>query len=60
MAKHFIDIILVCFYYICLIYVLFCELTYMFFKYIRKDNRFKNIGFFKYLNEPIKVLKGDK
>lgn len=60
MVKHLIDVILICFYYFCLLYFLLCELSYFYFKHIKSDSRFKNIGFFKYLNSPIKILKGSK
>lgn len=46
------------FYWICFIYFIFCECTYMYFR-LRKDERFKNIGFFKYIEKPIKTLKGE-
>lgn len=59
MLKHTFEVILTSFYYFSLLYFLFCELSYFYFKRIKNDNRFKNIGFFNYLNSPIKILKGD-
>lgn len=60
MAKHLIDVILITFYYFGLLYFVFCECSYFYFKHIKKDDRLKNIGFFKYLNSSIRILKGDK
>lgn len=47
------------FYYICFAYFIFIEISYMYFK-IKKDVRFENVGLFKYMNSPIKILKGAK
>lgn len=46
-------------YLLSLIYFFYCEISYFFYK-IKKDVRFKDVGFFKYLGSPIKILKGDK
>ena len=55
MAKHIVYI----FYYLCITYFIFIEFSYLYFK-IKKDKRFKDIGFFKYLNSPLQILKGEK
>lgn len=60
MLNNFLSIILSVFYYACFIYLFFIEISYFYFKIIKKDNRFVNIGLFKYLESPIKTLKGDK
>lgn len=46
--------------YIFLIYVFICELIYFIMKYIKKDARFEKVSFFRFLESPIKTLKGDK
>lgn len=56
MAQHLFYI----FYYICLGYFVAIDISYIWFKYIKKDCRFINVGLFKYLNSPIKILKGGK
>lgn len=48
------------FYYIGLIYLVFIEISYTYLKFIKKDKRFEKIGLFKYLESPIKTLRGDK
>lgn len=60
MIKHLIDVVLTSFYYFCLIYFVFCEISYFYLKHLKDDNRLKNVGFFKYLNSPIKILKGNR
>lgn len=60
MAKHLITVFGTVFYYICLIYLVFIEISYTYLKHIRKDKRFENVGFFKYLESPVKTLRGDK
>lgn len=55
MFKYFFTV----FYYICLIYLVFIEISYTYFKHIKQDKRFKNIGFFKYIESPVKTLRGD-
>lgn len=45
--------------YVFLIYFFICELTYFIMKYIKKDNRFKKVSFFRFLESPMKTLKGD-
>lgn len=60
MLKHLIDVILVVGYYAFIIYFLFIEISYFYLKRIKKDYRFEKIGFFKYLESPIKTLKGAK
>lgn len=60
MFKHLIDVILVVGYYVFIIYFLFIEISYFYLKRIKKDYRFEKIGFFKYLESPIKTLKGAK
>lgn len=55
MSKHLFDIMVMCFY----IYLFFIELSYFYFKTIKKDNRFEKVGFFKYFECPVKTLKGD-
>ena len=47
------------FYPFFVIYMLFIEITYTYFKHIKNDCRFKNIGIFKYFESPIKTLRGD-
>ena len=60
MSENFLSIILNVFHYACLIYLFFIEISYFYLKRIKKDYRFENVGFFKYLESPIKTLKGDK
>ena len=60
MATHVLKVLFDVFYYICLGYFVFIQISYVFLKYIRKDNRFENVGFFKYFESPVKTLKGDK
>lgn len=47
-------------YQLFILYFLFIEITYFYFKRIKNDIRFKDIGFFKYLENPIKTLRGTK
>lgn len=54
MAKHFLDV----FTLLGTIYLLYIELTFIYYKIIKKDSRFEKVGFFKYAQEPIKTLKG--
>lgn len=54
MLKEILNIITNIFCY----YFFFIEITYIYFKYIKKDNRFNGVGLFKYLESPIKTLKG--
>lgn len=44
--------------YLFYFYLCFIELSYCYFKYIKKDKRFENVGLFKYFDSPVKVLKG--
>lgn len=55
MAKYLIHILVYLFY----IYLVFIEISFFYFKTIKKDIRFEKVGFFKYLECPIKTLKGD-
>ena len=55
MGKHLLDI----FTLFGSVYLLYIELTFMYFK-IKHDQRFENVGIFKYAQEPIKTLKGKK
>lgn len=47
-------------YQLCLLYFIFIEVTYFYFKRIKKDIRFLGVGFFKYLENPIRTLRGQK
>lgn len=60
MSQHFFNVICTTFYYACLFYLIFIEISYTYLKHIKKDIRFEEIGFFKYLESPVKTLKGDK
>lgn len=60
MSQHFLSVICTVGYYAFLIYLVFIEISYTYLKHIKKDSRFKNVGFFKYLESPVKTLKGDK
>ncbi len=40
------------------IYLLTIDLSYIYFKHIKKDIRFEKVGLFKYFDSPIKTLKG--
>lgn len=55
MAKHVFDI----FSTLCVYYFIFAEISYFYFK-LRKDKRFENVKFFKYLSSPIEILRGKK
>lgn len=55
MAKHVFDI----FSTLCIYYFIFVEISYFYFK-LRKDKRFENVKFFKYLSSPIEILRGKK
>lgn len=55
MSKHSMQIFIYLFY----IYLAFIELSYIYFKTIKKDIRFEKVGLFKYFECPIKTLKGD-
>lgn len=48
------------FYYICIIYFLVYEFSYIYLKFIKKDIRLKDIHLFNYLMNTNKILKGDK
>lgn len=56
MAQHLLKI----FYNLFLVYFFIIDTSYIWYRYIKKDKRFLNIGLFKYLESPIKTLKGDK
>lgn len=60
MSEHFLNVILTVITYACLIYFVFIEISYIYLKFIKKDTRFNKIGLFRYLDSPIKILKGDK
>lgn len=45
--------------YLFMCYLIFIEISYIYLKDIKKDKRFEKVGFFKYLESPIKTLKGD-
>lgn len=60
MSQHFLSVICTVGYYAFLIYLVFIEISYTYLKHIKKDYRFENVGFFKYLESPVKTLKGDK
>lgn len=60
MSQHFFSVICTVGYYAFLIYFIFIQFSYIYLKHIKKDSRFEKIGFFKYLENPIKTLKGDK
>ena len=60
MSQHLLSVIFTLVYYLFLIYLIFIEISYTYLKHIKKDCRFENVGFFKYLESPIKTLKGDK
>lgn len=55
MAKFLMHILVYLFY----IYLAFIEISFFYFKTIKKDIRFEKVGLFKYLECPIKTLKGD-
>lgn len=55
MSKHLMQILVYLFY----IYMAFIELSYIYFKTIKKDVRFDKVKFFKYFECPVKTLKGD-
>lgn len=55
MAKHLFDIMVFCFY----IYLFVIELSYFYFKTLKKDERFEKVGFLKYFESPVKTLKGE-
>lgn len=55
MAKHLIQILIYLFY----IYLAFIEISFFYFKTIKKDIRFEKVGLFKYFESPIKTLRGD-
>lgn len=55
MAKYLMQILIYLFY----IYLAFIEISYFYFKTIKKDIRFEKVGFFKYLECPVKTLRGD-
>lgn len=55
MSKHLMQILV----YLFNIYMIFIELSYIYFKSIKKDFRFEKVKFFKYFECPIKTLKGD-
>lgn len=59
MSQYFFSVICTVGYYACLIYLIFIEISYTYLKHIKKDVRFENVGFFKYLESPVKTLKGD-
>ena len=40
-------------------YLWFIDLSYIYFKTIKKDGRFEDVGLFKYIENPIKTLRGD-
>ena len=56
MLKYLMQILVYMFY----IYLAFIEISYFYFKTIKKDKRFEKVGFFKYFESPIKTLKGGK
>lgn len=60
MSQHLVNVLLTVCYYCFLIYLVFIEVSYFYFKNIKKDNRFENVGFFKYFESPVKTLKGGK
>ena len=60
MSQHFLSVICTVGYYAFFIYLVFIEISYTYLKHIKKDSRFENVGFFKYLESPVKTLKGDK
>lgn len=60
MSQHLLSVIFTLSYYAFLIYLVFIEISYTYLKHIKKDNRFENVGFLKYLESPVKTLKGDK
>ena len=55
MSKHLLDILV----YLLDIYLIFIDISYIYFKSIKKDIRFEKVGLFKYFECPIKTLKGD-
>lgn len=55
MAKYLMHILVYLFY----IYLVFIEFSYFYFKTIKKDIRFKKVGLLKYLECPVKTLRGD-
>lgn len=59
MAQYFVTVFGTVFYYLCLIYLVFIEISYTYLKHIKKDERFEKVGFFKYLESPVKTLRGD-
>lgn len=55
MAKHLLDIVTIIFSW----YLIIIEISYFYLKYAKKDIRFLNISMWKYLESPIKTLKGE-
>lgn len=59
MSQHLLSVLGTVLYYFFIVYLIFIEVSYFYFKRIKKDSRFANVGFFKYLESPVKTLKGD-
>lgn len=59
MSKQFLDLILTICVRLFEFYLMFIEITYLYFKYKKNDERFEKVGLFKYLECPIKTLKGE-
>lgn len=55
MSKHLLDIVTLIF----SCYLIFIEISYIYFKYSKKDVRFLNVSMWKYLECPIKTFKGE-
>lgn len=55
MIKHFLDIIV----YLGTWYIFLIDVTYVIFKYIKRDTRFTFVSLWKYLQYPIKTFRGE-
>ena len=56
MAEHFMNIL----YIISIIFIAYYVVTYVYYKYIKKDARFICVDFITYLIKTDKIMKGDK
>lgn len=59
MSKHLIDVLMTVCYYGFILYMCFIEISYFYFRSIKKDIRFEKVKFFKYFECPVKTLRGE-
>lgn len=59
MSQHLLNVLSTVFYYGFIIYMTFINVSYIYLKHLKDDKRFRDVGFLKYFESPVKTFKGE-